>query len=241
MASIPSVNRLEITSDTILLDTKDKEIIVILLSGEFKVKQNYFYRKNVFDAEPQGFFVSNDGKHKIIVEKYAEFCIISNKSNLSAVALSPLSAAFIRDSIPLTVINSVNVVVKQAGEGNFSRKVKTIVQHDSGLKNLIVGETIKPPGNWSSWPPHKHDSYEPDKESQQKEIYLYKFEKEVGFGIQMIYTQDPMGAKVKVVKNNDMVNIEKGYHPVVASPYSSMYYLWVLFGNNSFFKPRYAT
>ena len=56
----------------------------------------------------------------------------------------------------------------------------------------------------------------------------------------MIYTQDVADAKVQVVKNNDAINIDKGYHPVVASPHSSMYYLWALFGNNSFFKPRYA-
>ena len=72
-------------------------------------------------------------------------------------------------------------------------------------------------------------------ESSQKEVYLYKFENSFGFGIQLVYSENVQDARAHIVKNNEEVIIEKGYHPVVSSPYSSMYYLWALFGDNKFF------
>ena len=106
----------------------------------------------------------------------------------------------------------------------------------TGFKKLIIGETTKDAGNWSSWPPHKHDTYMTDAQSQQKEIYLYKFSKPNGFGIQLIYKDDVVDAKSSIVLENSERKIESGYHPVVAAPDSKMYYLWSLFGNNDFFK-----
>ena len=43
---------------------------------------------------------------------------------------------------------------------------------------LIAGETVKPPGGWSSWPPHRHEH---------EEVYLYRFDPAQGFGISMSY------------------------------------------------------
>ena len=96
-----------------------------------------------------------------------------------------------------------------------------------------LGETIKEEGNWSSWPPHKHDEDQDNKETKQKEIYLYKFDQTDGFGVQIIYN-----ARIEechLVKNNSEILIEKGYHPVVSSPHSKMYYFWALFGDNKKF------
>ena len=104
---------------------------------------------------------------------------------------------------------------------------------DDDLDNLIVGETISPAGNWSSWPPHKHDTYEKNLESAQEEVYFYKFENEKGFGVQLV------DDNAHVVRDGDSVKIERGTHPVACSPYSRMYYFWCLYGDNSFFKPRF--
>ena len=74
------------------------------------------------------------------------------------------------------------------------------------------------------------------KESCQQEAYIYKFKDGRGYGIQLIYEDNVENADIQIVTNNREVKIKKGYHPVVSSPVSEMYYLWALFGDNSFFK-----
>ena len=48
-----------------------------------------------------------------------------------------------------------------------------------------VGETLNPPGNWSSYPPHKHDQHNPPEEVALEEVYLFRVEPAGGFGVQM--------------------------------------------------------
>lgn len=203
------------------LDTSGKEIVVVLLSGEFILDGVSFSRVNVFDQPAQGFYVADNGCYELIVDAYAEVCIIDASSD---------------KIVPLQVLSNESVMSKVVGNGNFTRNVITLIDKTNGLEKLIVGETFKEGGNWSSWPPHKHDTYVENEESQQEEVYLYKFRQPNGYGIQMIYEEDARDASVYVVTNNQEVKIQKGYHPVVASPSSEMYYLWALFGDNKFFK-----
>lgn len=216
-----SVTRFSLFKQNHTIDSKGKEIAVILFSGSFTVGDYTFNRKNVFEDDACGFFLSNQERCEIIVDEYAELCVIEAKSD-----------AIVRFSM----IQSSQIVTRQAGSGNFKRTVKTIIDKSTGFKNLIIGETTKEAGNWSSWPPHKHDTYMEDTQSQQKEIYLYKFSKPNGFGIQLIYKDDVTDAETNIVLDNSEIKIESGYHPVVAAPDSKMYYLWSLFGNNDFFK-----
>jgi 5-deoxy-glucuronate isomerase len=216
------LKRIELIKQSYTLYSDSKEIVVILLSGSFETRLQSFSRGSVFEAPPVGFYCANDGDILLEVSNYAEICVIESKQ---------------KNKIPLSVIDHNSTKIKAVGKKNYSRVVKTIVDSTSGLKNLIVGETIKTKGNWSSWPPHKHDSFAIGEESKQKEIYLYKFREKKGFGVQLVYDGD--AANPIIVKNNDEVKIGSGYHPVVASPRSEMYYLWALFGDNSFFKVRY--
>ena len=92
---------------------------------------------------------------------------------------------------------------------------------------LICGETINPPGGWSSWPPHRHEH---------EEVYLYRFDDTAGFGVQMVYASDP-GAP-KIVRDGHIERIRGTYHPVVASPKSSMLYVWALAGESMTLTPE---
>jgi len=216
-----SVERISLLKQNYFIDSAKKEIAVILFSGQFAVNGHTLTRKNVFDDKVTGFFLANQGACEILVSHHAEFCVIQSKSNAT---------------IELSIINYDQVVTRQAGVGNFKRTVETVLDKTNGFENLIIGETTKDAGNWSSWPPHKHDTYIPNVQSEQKEIYLYKFSKPNGFGIQLIYDDDIEEATTNVVVNNSEIKIGKGYHPVVGSPDSKMYYLWALFGDNNFFK-----
>lgn len=118
--------------------------------------------------------------------------------------------------------------VAERGEGNWSRTVRTILGPDDDAGRLLLGETINPPGNWSSYPPHKHDTHEPPREVRLEEVYLFKLAPENGFGIQLRY--DGEGEEAFTVRDGDVAAIPAGYHPVVAAPGYSLCYLWVMAG-----------
>ena len=217
------IERVEFTSGEYLFDTAGKEFVMVLLAGELVANGYLFTREDVFSQAAHDFYAANDGYINVRVAKKAEVCLIESQSD---------------NQVSFSAIEGLMSPTKHPGRGNYSRKVVTLVDSESGLRDIIVGETFKDSGNWSSWPPHKHDTHISEQESSQKEIYQYKFDKDDGFGIQIIYEGDIQNAKKHLVFNNDQVKIERGYHPVVASPHSKMYYLWVLFGENGFFKVK---
>ncbi|MEY2424063.1 MAG: 5-deoxy-glucuronate isomerase [Acidimicrobiaceae bacterium] len=126
-------------------------------------------------------------------------------------------------SVDTRTIDATEVVVEQRGEGPTARTVRTYV----GEGPLICGETINPPGGWSSWPPHRHEH---------EEVYLYRFDAPEGFGVQMVYEDDP--SEPSIVRDGHIERIRGMYHPVVASPKSSMLYVWALAGESMTLTPE---
>lgn len=133
--------------------------------------------------------------------------------------------AFVRPGARVTTadIRPESVAVEQRGSGPTARTVRTYV--DSGP--LICGETLSPPGGWSSWPPHRHEH---------EEVYVYRFDDADGFGVQLAYDDDPDAATI--VRDGHVERIQGTYHPVVASPKSSMLYVWVLAGSSDSLTPE---
>ena len=118
--------------------------------------------------------------------------------------------------IPSRLIAPEAVGDEARGEGATFRRVRTYVE--SGP--LIVGETLSPPGLWSSYPPHRHEH---------EEIYLYRFDPPDGFGLQMRSETDD-DERAVVVRDGRIERITSGWHPVVAAPGADLYYLWALAG-----------
>ncbi len=229
------LTRVQLFNQIYDIDSSKKEIVVILLSGCIKVNNQTISRKDVFSEKAKGFYLVNSGICSLESVEHAEICIIESESSYVITALNSLSSSITEINVPLTMIDEESIKLKRAGSKNFSREVMTIVDKDSGVTNLIIGETIKPGGNWSSWPPHKHDTYIPSVETAQEEIYLYKFSQKNGFGVQILYDKNLVNSKAYIVTENQEIKISKGYHPVVAAPHCDMYYLWVLFGSNKEF------
>lgn len=120
-------------------------------------------------------------------------------------------------------IPTQDVAVEQRGEGPTTRTVRTYVPEGP----LICGETLSPPGGWSSWPPHRHEH---------EEVYLYRFDDPDGFGVQLEYVANP--STPRIVRDGDIEHIRGTYHPVVASPKSSMLYVWALAGASMTLTPE---
>jgi 5-deoxy-glucuronate isomerase len=121
------------------------------------------------------------------------------------------------------------VKVAARGRGNYTREVHNIMVDDPYARRLMVGETFNPPGNWSSFPPHKHDGR--DGEPVLEEVYYYRVDPPQGFGHQMLYTEDGE-CVTHTVRDGDAVLLPYGYHPVSAPPGYRLYYLWALAGEH---------
>ena len=124
------------------------------------------------------------------------------------------------------------VPVEVRGAGNATRQVTNfggpgVWDH---ADKLSACELITPDGNWSSYPPHKHDDTEPC-EVANEEIYYFRIEGRDGFGFHRTYTGDGQTEENVIVRDGDVFLIPRGYHgPCVAAPGYPMYYLNVLAG-----------
>lgn len=132
------------------------------------------------------------------------------------------------------------VPVELRGAGSCSRQVNNFAAADVfDAERLIAVEVLTPGGNWSSYPPHKHDEHRPGEESRLEEIYYFEIAEAAGrrpgagLGYQRV-TPSGQGGGTDVlaeVRTGDVVLIPDGWHgPSIAAPGHAMYYLNVMAG-----------
>lgn len=129
------------------------------------------------------------------------------------------------------VIAPENVVVSLRGGGNASRQIVDIILPGAPAEKLIVVEVYTPGGNWSSFPPHKHDVDDLPAEADLDEIYYYRMEHPSGYAHQRLYTADGGRDLTLTVRDGDTVLVRDGYHPVVAGHGYNVYYLNFIAGS----------
>jgi 5-deoxy-glucuronate isomerase len=119
------------------------------------------------------------------------------------------------------------------GGGNASRQIVDIIGPAFPADKLVVIEVYTPGGNWSSYPPHKHDVHNPPAEVDLDEIYYYRIKRpEIGFALQRLYSGDLTRDVTIRAKDGDAVLVRSGFHPVVAGPGYDVYYLNFLAGTS---------
>jgi 5-deoxy-glucuronate isomerase len=131
---------------------------------------------------------------------------------------------------------AADVPVELRGAGQASRQVNNFgVPGVLDAERLIACEVLTPGGNWSSYPPHKHDEQR-EGEAQLEEIYYFEIADAqggtAGIGYQRVYGHE--GADIDItreVRTGDVVLIPHGWHgPSMAAPGYDMYYLNVMAG-----------
>lgn len=137
-----------------------------------------------------------------------------------------------------------DVSVELRGGGQASRQINNFCSPEqfAGADKLMCVEVHTPSGNWSSYPPHKHDD-SPECEVNNEEIYYFRIGKiresgfsQEGFGLHRTYTGIghegmPVIDENVVVRDGDVFLVPRGYHgPCIAAPGYNMYYLNVLAG-----------
>ncbi len=123
------------------------------------------------------------------------------------------------------------------GGDNATRQINSLLPPGFDCHRLVSVEVYTPSGNWSSFPAHKHDKRRVNEdgkvlEASLEETYFYKIDKPQGFAIQQIYNDDRSLDEIAVARNNDVVLVPEGYHPVVAGHGYNVYYLNFLTGSD---------
>ena len=193
------------------------EQLLTLLSGEVEVSgpvSEMLARRSVFEDPPVAVYVGRGQKVKVNVQgkKAAELVIVECTAQKPG---------------PVRIVRAAGQ--EERGKEGFRRTVYNLIDDKFPAERLLVGETFNQPGNWSSFPPHKHDRVAPG-ERRLQEVYFFKVQPEAGFGMMHLYDYKKLD-ETYAVGNNDVVWIPRGYHPVSAMPGHRLYYLWALAGD----------
>lgn len=162
----------------------------------------------------------------------------ATRYQLTASSAAPAEAILFQapatTGIASNIIRPVDAPPKTIGASNWARSVWPGTGISHSTQRMIIGETINPPGNWSSYPPHKHDTDDLPREAVYEEVYVFAVKPAGGFGIQRIYERgnaaDALDELI-AVEDGDTVIIPRGYHPVVAAPGYQLGYIWALCGH----------
>jgi 5-deoxy-glucuronate isomerase len=140
----------------------------------------------------------------------------------------------------VTVVAAGQVPVELRGAGAASREVRNFgVPGVLDAEAIIACEVLTPAGNWSSYPPHKHDEHRPGVETELEEIYYFEVRPVEGapegadpVGYQRVYGTDERPIDVLAeVRTGDVVLVPHGWHgPSTAPPGADLYYLNVMAG-----------
>ncbi|MGA5087575.1 MULTISPECIES: 5-deoxy-glucuronate isomerase [unclassified Streptomyces] len=212
-------------------DTGDSEWIVLPLSGACTVVSDDDFgheefaltgRTSVFDGVSDFAYVPRDARVTVSSAGGGRFA---------------LTGARCSRRLPARYGPASDVPVELRGTGSCSRQVNNFGA--AGVfecDKLIAVEVLTPGGNWSSFPPHKHDEHRPGEESVLEEIYYFEFAAHggtPGLGYQRVSPSGP-GRDTDVlaeVRDGDVVLIPDGWHgPSMAVPGHHMYYLNVMAG-----------
>jgi 5-deoxy-glucuronate isomerase len=215
--------------------TAEHELAIVPMSGRVRVESNRGQwshigeRDSVFHGLPYALYLPRHTSLTVYAETASEY----------AVALAPTD----QDHPPRLVTPS-DIEIEIRGGDNATRQINNIIPPGFPCHRLVVVEVYTPGGNWSSYPPHKHDVHRTDQagrvlEADLEEVYFYKLDRPEGFAFQRIYTAPesplqragfPIDA-VLLARDNDAVLVPEGYHPVTSPPGYTTYYLNVLEGS----------
>ena len=208
--------------DRIRQSTGARELCAVMLAGQadFTVGSHAWKevgsRSNVFEGTPDS--VNAPPGQPLEIRASSESCEV-------ALCWAPAS----RGAEP-ALIQAAEIKPFRRGSGRTERTIHNILMEDRPAEALLVTEVLTPAGNWSSYPPHKHDTDDPPRETYLEETYYHRMARAEGFAVQLIYTDDRSLDEAIQVRDGDLVLVPRGFHPVAAGPGYDLYYLNVMAG-----------
>jgi 5-deoxy-glucuronate isomerase len=201
--------------------SENEESAIVLLGGRCWVdwgegRKHIGKRAHVFDGLPYALYLPAGAHAQFEPETQCELALCSAPSRAK---LSP------------QLITPKDVTVSLRGGGNASRQIVDLMPPDFPADKLMLVEVYTPAGNWSSFPPHKHDVHSPPGEVDLDEIYYYRMDRPTAYAHQRLYTKNGARDITLTVHDGDVVLVRDGYHPVVAGHGYDVYYLNCLAGS----------
>jgi 5-deoxy-glucuronate isomerase len=203
-------------------DTGPNELGIVALGGRFSVTSsrgewsNIGERANVFAGLPHALYLPVSTRYSLMADTACELALCYSRAE---------------QPFPARLVTPADVEIEIRGGGNATRQINHILTPAFQAHRLLIVEVYTPGGNWSSYPPHKHDVHSPPREVDLEEIYYYRVEDPKGYAIQKVYTGDRRLDETLTVRDGELVLIPEGYHPVVAAHGYNVYYLNALAGS----------
>ena len=211
------------SGDYVNQDTADREIILVLVEGRAQVSCG-------------GRDFGELGDRMKVFERKPPHCVyIPNASTWSAKATTACIVAVCsapgHGNHAAQIIGPNGIEMEERGMGANTRFIHNIAMENREVADsLLVTEVFTPQGNWSSYPPHRHDEDNYPHITYLEETYYHRINPPRGFGFQRVFSEDGSLDETMAVANGDVVLVPRGHHPC-AAPYGyEMYYLNVMAG-----------
>jgi 5-deoxy-glucuronate isomerase len=203
-------------------NTAGNELAMVVLAGLCSVKtpsedwSRIGGRASVFDGLPYTLYLPIDTSFSVTADTDCDLAFCYCRAE---------------ERHPARLVTPDDVRIEIRGGGNATRQIHHILTPEFPAHRLLIVEVFTPAGNWSSYPPHKHDVHNPPAEVDLEEIYYYRIDRPEGYAVQKVYTKDRKIDETLTVRDGELVIIPEGYHPVVAAHGYNAYYLNALAGS----------
>jgi 5-deoxy-glucuronate isomerase len=200
--------------------TGDHEAAIVLLGGRATIDwgegpRQIGKRENVFSGYPYCAYLPCGTSFELRAETCLEFsqsCVRSRMSGRPHLFAPPDLGCEIR------------------GSGDTTRQIIRIIRPEFAADKLMMNEVFTPGGNWSSFPPHRHEINNPPGESDLDELYYFRIDHPDGFALLRVYNSAGTRDVTVTIHDGDLALLRDGYHLVAAPPGCSVYYQAVLAG-----------
>ncbi|MGI9111691.1 MAG: 5-deoxy-glucuronate isomerase [Gaiellaceae bacterium] len=192
----------------------DEELCLVPLGGACRVepraRRGSSGARRVFDGMPWALYLPRDTGYALETAGDVAICGARCERRHEPVLIRP-----------------EDVAIEVRGAGNATRQINHILPPEFPAERLLVVEVFTPAGNWSSYPPHKHDKDAPAGEVVLEETYYYRTD---GFALQRLYCPERDVDLTETVRDGDLMLVPWGYHATCAAHGYDLYYLNALAG-----------
>ena len=203
--------------------TGNEEIALVPLGGRCAVESRgerweLGGRATIFDGMPWALYLPRDRDYTVAAEGDVELAVCG---------------ALAEERLEPRLVTPDDVEIEVRGSGNATRQINHIIKPEFPAQRLLVVEVFTPAGNWSSYPPHKHDEDRPPGEVVLEEVYYYRTQSEPpgAFAVQRLYSPQHGMDLTKTVRDGDIMLVPHGYHTTAAAHGYDLYYLNGLAGD----------
>jgi 5-deoxy-glucuronate isomerase len=199
----------------------DVETVLVPLRGACRIEADGQVwelegRASVFDGLPSALYLPRDTAFDVRSEGEVAVCGARCERRREPVAITP-----------------EDIEIEVRGAGNATRQINHIVKPEFPAERILVVEVYTPAGNWSSYPPHKHDEDHGEREAVLEETYYFRTRTEPpgAFAVQRLYSPAHALDLTVTVRDDDLLLVPFGYHTTAAAHGHDLYYLNALAGD----------